>query len=259
MPLEQAPRLGARDTARDEAARRFAAQVFGRGPTLPTQDERLRAICDRIRDGLIVQAASGIISDCNPAAERMLGLGAGELVGRRLAHLGCSFLCADGAPLPVESLPAWAALRSGAPVADSTVGVRYRDGRVAWFSVDATPLRGEGPDAAPCVATCLRDISEAREADAEKRVLLSRFLQAQSLGHIGSWEVDLTTDARWWSDEIFNILELPPDTEPSVKALLSAIPPSDRVRMTSAFEHARETGESYDIKHRVLTRDGRSK
>jgi len=80
---------------------------------------------------------------------------------------------------------------------------------------------------------------------------------AQRVAHLGSWEVDLVRGTLEWSDEIFRIFGLSPDTfVPSSEAFYSLIHPEDRERVRGAARKAIQTGEPYSIDHRILLPDG---
>ena len=101
--------------------------------------------------------------------------------------------------------------------------------------------------------------------DNEKNLLRAeedeqRLKTAQSLAHIGNWELDLNSNELYWSDEIFKLFELDPTLfEPSYKALLNAIHPEDRELVNNAYSNSLITKEKYIIQHRLLMKDGRIK
>lgn len=61
--------------------------IIRRLTTLSARERRLRAILDTTVDGILVIDASGIILSVNPAAERIFGYSARELVGRNVSTL----------------------------------------------------------------------------------------------------------------------------------------------------------------------------
>lgn len=74
---------------RIEAERRAAeaAERARHEAALAAASERLRAIFETAVDAIVVIDAQGIIQDCNPAAERMFGYRADELIGRNVSCL----------------------------------------------------------------------------------------------------------------------------------------------------------------------------
>jgi PAS domain S-box-containing protein len=84
--------------------------------------------------------------------------------------------------------------------------------------------------------------------------------EAQRLAKLGSWELDLSTSALAWSDEIFRIFEIDPERfGASYEAFLDAIHPEDREMVNTAYTTSVEARQPYAIVHRLLMTDGRIK
>ena len=92
-----------------------------------------------------------------------------------------------------------------------------------------------------------------RESEANLR-------QAQKIARMGRWELDIAAQHLVWSNEIFAIFEVDPDTfVPSYEAFLGFIHPDDRARVDKAYRVSVENKTSYEIEHRLLMEDGRVK
>lgn len=92
----------------------------------------------------------------------------------------------------------------------------------------------------------------------ERRQLLLN--EAQRLGQLGSWELDLVSSELHWSDEIYRLFELDPaHFRPSYEKFLQAIHPDDRDKVNAAYTESLQTRKSYDVEHRLLMADGRIK
>ncbi|HET8723663.1 MAG TPA: PAS domain-containing protein, partial [Anaeromyxobacteraceae bacterium] len=90
---------------------------------IQASEARHRSVLAAMSEGVVRQDASGAITDCNPAAERILGLAADQLAGRSSVDPRWRAVREDGSPFPGESHPAMVALRTGAPVRDVVMGV----------------------------------------------------------------------------------------------------------------------------------------
>jgi len=87
-----------------------------------------------------------------------------------------------------------------------------------------------------------------------------RLREAQALAQIGSWDLDLADGRLEWSDEIYRIFEIDPQTfGASYEAMLAAIHPDDRAAVDAAYTRAVATRQPYAIRHRLLMADGRIK
>ena len=84
--------------------------------------------------------------------------------------------------------------------------------------------------------------------------------EIQRLTKIGSWELDFATNELSWSDEIFRIFEIAPDSfDASYEAFLKFIHPEDRSAVDNMFTSSVSTKSPYEISHRLLMPDGRIK
>jgi PAS domain S-box-containing protein len=81
--------------------------------------------------------------------------------------------------------------------------------------------------------------------------------QAQQIAHIGNWSLELSSNAITWSNELYRIYELEPQT--SLKGLASFNHPEDAEMVRREMAHSRETGEPHDFCYRILFPDGREK
>src|SRR3954454_18278196 len=99
---------------------------------LVANEELLRTVVQSMPEGLIVRDARGLITDCNAAAEQILGLRRDELRGRRPEAVLSEVADADGASLGPARLLGEAALRSGAPEEGLVARVARPDGDARW-------------------------------------------------------------------------------------------------------------------------------
>jgi len=82
-------------------------------------------------------------------------------------------------------------------------------------------------------------------------------LESQELAGVGSWEWDAGTNRVIWSDELFRIFGLEPQTFPATfEGYLAQIHPDDRARVQSLIEATLETRSSFDHEERILRADG---
>ena len=99
-----------------------------------------------------------------------------------------------------------------------------------------------------------------RENQLELQYRQDLLIEAQRLGQLGSWELDLVSGVLRWSDEIYRIFELDPvQFKPSYENFLDAIHPDDRDKVNQAYTQSLEDRQPYDVTHRLLFADGRIK
>ncbi|WP_020185683.1 sigma 54-interacting transcriptional regulator [Methylopila sp. 73B] len=121
-------------------------------------------------EGVYGVNADGITTFLNPAAERMLGWTAEELVGRNM-HATVHHKHPDGAHYPHHDCPIYAAFRDGAvhQVADEVFW--RKDGAPLWVEYTSTPIRDRGAVVGAVVV--FRDIGQRREAEAKLKAALA--------------------------------------------------------------------------------------
>ena len=80
----------------------------------------------------------------------------------------------------------------------------------------------------------------------------------EALAHIGSWVWEIADDSVRWSDELYRLFGVAPQSlEPrTYEVYLSFVHPDDRPRVDEALGRAFRTGEPFALEHRVLRADG---
>src|SRR3954454_5020128 len=134
------------------------------GEALVANEERLRSVVHSMAEGLIVRDAEGVITDCNAAAEQILGRSRRELRGHRPEAVLDGVVDGDGASVAPAHLLGEGALRSGAAEAGFVAAVPQPGGERRWVAIGSAPVLGRSgrPEG---VVTTLADITERREAE----------------------------------------------------------------------------------------------
>uniref|UniRef100_C6E953 Response regulator receiver modulated diguanylate cyclase/phosphodiesterase with PAS/PAC sensor(S) n=1 Tax=Geobacter sp. (strain M21) TaxID=443144 RepID=C6E953_GEOSM len=85
--------------------------------------------------------------------------------------------------------------------------------------------------------------------------------QAERITHLGSWEWNLESGETVWSDELYRILGLEPESVAATfESLLRMVHPADRETMEKAVQQLRETGSALGIQYyRLLRADGETR
>jgi PAS domain S-box-containing protein len=105
-----------------------------------------------------------------------------------------------------------------------------------------------------------RDITDRKRLEDALRHSQAMLEEAQRIAQLGSWELDLESNALSWSDEIYRIFEIDPQRfGASYEAFLAAIHPDDRDRVDRAYRQSVRKRQPYTVEHRLLFADGRVK
>ena len=148
-------------------------------------ERRYRTLVSGMASGLVLQLSDGTIADCNPAAERLLGLTADEMKGRKSVDPRWRALRENGSHYPGEEHPPMMALRTGKTQADVIMAVHKPDGVVTWLSVNAEPLRDESGKVYAVLSTFV-DITRRRRAEADRAKLQAQLAQSARLAAMGT-------------------------------------------------------------------------
>ena len=91
----------------------------------------------------------------------------------------------------------------------------------------------------------------------EREVAKVRLEKAQRIAHVGDWEWDVATDRVTWSDELYTIYGLAPDTfGRTYEAFLERVVPEDREATRAAVFDAFRTVKPFTYDHRILHSSG---
>jgi len=106
----------------------------------------------------------------------------------------------------------------------------------------------------------ITDITERKRAEKALQKNERRLADSQRIAHLGSWELELGNNVLWWSDEVYRIFEMDPQTfGASYETFLDTVHPDDREFVNRAYTESVQTRTPYDIVHRLLMKDGRVK
>ena len=114
-----------------------------------------------------------------------------------------------------------------------------------FYSVAVTPFLAQG-----YANVYGRDITRRKQAEEEREGLLEevrlseqRLRLAQEAANAGTWEWDLRTNENFWSEELWKLYGLEPNScKPSYETWRQTIHPDDRQRPSMQCRKRRATG-----------------
>lgn len=91
--------------------------------------------------------------------------------------------------------------------------------------------------------------------------LAEQLTEAQNLGKIGSWELDLHSEYLFWTDEVYTITELAKDDFNATfqDYLEKRVHPDDKELLLDTYNKSVIDKETYSLKHRLLLPDNQIK
>jgi two-component system cell cycle sensor histidine kinase/response regulator CckA len=140
---------------------------------------RLAAIVESSADSIVSATLDGVITTWNPAAERMYGWAAGEIIGRSTSLL----ISPD---LADQLAPVFRRVRQGELIEPFETRLLRKDGTTIEVWLADSPIR-DASGAVIGVSAITRDVTGRNRAEAERRALEERLRQSErleSLGHL---------------------------------------------------------------------------
>ncbi len=210
------------------------------------------AVASSLSDGFVTINAKGEIVATNPAIEDMFGYTKQELLNQNIsvlmpdeegrrhqAHLDASTVGAGGR-----------ALRP-----DRTLKGRRKDGSIFPVTVTVFSLESNGGPKHFLGLITDQSVDEALERERHKTKLLYR--NVDLLEGVGLWRLQVESDQMEWTDQVFEIHGLQPETfKPTIEAAIDRYHPDDQSIVSEAITAAIEKGEGFEFRARLRHRDG---
>jgi diguanylate cyclase (GGDEF)-like protein/PAS domain S-box-containing protein len=124
-------------------------------------EKHFTAVVAAIEEGIIVVGPTGMVESANPAAERILGVQACDIVGLPVAR--AELYGENGARITYDDSPYARTSRTGRPCNGQIISTCRPDGARTWLSLNCRALTSELPSS---VVVSFADITERRMIDA---------------------------------------------------------------------------------------------
>lgn len=155
---------------------------------LHESESRLRAILENAPDGIIITNEQGTIASLNPAAQRMFGYTAQEVVGRNMADL---FQPPEERAHEPSTTDDSTNHRPRLDIGREGIGLR-KDGTTFPFEAAVGEIKLD--EDRRILTTLLRDVTDRNQAEEENRRLEAELRQAQKLEAIGAFTSGIAHD-----------------------------------------------------------------
>ncbi|MFB2972959.1 PAS domain S-box protein [Aerosakkonema sp. BLCC-F183] len=188
---------------------------------LKESEERYRVLVSHAPVGIFQTDAEGKCVYVNPRWTEMTGLSLSEALGEGWVQ---ALHPDDREQIFAEWVQATAEKR----LFNLEYRFRKQTGVEVWVSGQAIAVRDETGAVKGYFGTVM-DITARKQAEEKLRQSQTNLAEAQRIAHLGSWQLDLRTKERIWSDETFRIFGLDPNgAAPTQAAFLQMVHPDDR-------------------------------
>jgi len=224
---------------------------------LAQREEYLSLTLDSIGDAVITTDASGNITRLNPVAVQLTGWSLQEAQGQSLKTI---FSIIDASTRePIEN-PVERVIATGQIIYLSNhTTLIAKDGSEYQIADSAAPIRNTNNIITGTVLV-FNDVTEQYQLREKRLKAEQRLTDAQRLAQIGNWELNLSNNKLYWSEEIYRIFEIDAEKfDASYDAFLNSIHPDDRERVNENYVTSVKNHTPYSIEHRLRMADGRIK
>jgi PAS domain S-box-containing protein len=230
----------------EDGSQTALTEVFGE---ITTSDTALRTILEAIPQIVVVRGASGNVLYANQLAMEYSGLTIEEVGSGRGSEL----------PHPEDSMRLRdehaAAFSLGIPF-ENERRFLHRDGQYRWLLVQYKPLLDDQGEVIRWYTTGT-DIDARKRAEEKLRRSEWNLLEAQRLGHTGSWNIDIASRTMTGSPELLRSVGLKPGEDYSRKHFYcDKVHPEDRNRVLELFERCVNERIAFEAHYRILGDNG---
>jgi PAS domain S-box-containing protein len=223
----------------------------------------LDLVLNSMQDALIAVNASGEFLMFNESARRLFPLHEPQVPPQQLPQLH-GLYHPDGTTLyRPEELPFTRALggEKGRNLQMLVRNALVPAGRLLQCSFQ--PVRGDAGIQGGLVI--FTDVTALQRLQSEQALQFKqlrntqlKLIESQRVGRIGNWEVNLLTGHTWWSDEVFKLFGVAPDSvSGTLQDLTRLLHPDDRDRHAAARQMSITQGREMNIEYRIVRPDGR--
>ena len=222
-------------------------------------NQYFKSVIDSTAAGITLMDHHGRIADCNPEAERLLGLPCEQLLGRAVTDPLWHTVREDGTPFPNAERPTIRVLKTGEPVHNVVIGVTLPSGEQRWLLVNSQLLSGHTASQRR-VVTSYTDLTAQKKMQAELIAERQRLAATLEGTGAGTWEWNVITGETRFNDRWAKIIghtgaELEPT---SVRTMSERIHPDDRARSEQMMRaHFARELDYYNLELRVRHKTGR--
>jgi PAS domain S-box-containing protein len=133
---------------------------------------------------------------------------------------------------------------------------KHKSGQYVWLEDKFTVMRDDDGTAIALIGS-ISDVTYRKKMETEIQVEKLTLEMAQQIARIGSWEWDMLQNKVEWSNEMYRIYDIDPDTfDGKPDSLLKLVHPDDLDRFKKSMGDNLSSGISSSLDYRIIHKDG---
>ncbi|HSH31387.1 MAG TPA: PAS domain S-box protein [Candidatus Saccharimonadales bacterium] len=241
-------------TAQNRSREDLERRVEQRTAELAKEREFLNAMLNNIQDGIVACDDKGRLSLFNRATRAFHGLPEEPLPPSKWAQHYSLYYSDGKTPMRRRDIPLFRAF-SGELVRNAEMVIAPKQGLARVLVASGQAIFGPGRKKLGAVVV-MHDITEQKRAAEELRRSERRLAEAQQIASMGSWEWDLKSNKLRWSEEMYRIYGVEPDTfDPTYEEVKGFTHSDDVDFVASQVQQALKTKGSFAFDYRIVRPD----
>ena len=213
---------------------------------LARSEVRNRTVLENVPD-LILVHRNGFILYTNPPAAEIIGYTSDELHNKQLIDL----IVPEYRPLVTQAI---SGRMAGKIIEPYEIEILTKSGHRRTVIIRGSLIEFDGSSASLNVLT---DITERKLVEVALRKSSTLLNDVCGMGHVGGWELDVTTKEVLWTRETYRIHEISEDEKFDLSKAILFYDLPGRSTLEEALERCMEKGESFDLELPFTSAKGR--
>lgn len=135
--------------------------------------------------------------------------------------------------------------------------IRKSDGEIRWVNGLGEVHTDVDGNVTLLIGT-IQDITEHKQINDKIKRLTTLLDETQHIAQVGGWEIDLTTNSLYWTDETYRIHDTSPsEYTPTIESAMSFYAPESLAIISSAVKEAIEENKDFNLELKLITAKGR--
>lgn len=208
---------------------------------LEESEAKYRLTFNTSPDAININTIDGIYIDVNEGFLNLTGYNRDEVIGKSSSEI-------DIWSIPEDRIKLVDGLKKYGVVKNLESEFKCKDGSIKTALMSARIIELDG---VPHISSITRDITARKIAETELQKHQYYLEKAQSIGQIGTWEIDILSNEIIWTKENYKIFGLPIGMKMKYDTFLEKIHPDDKEYVNLEWINGIK-GNNYDIEHRII-------